>query len=295
MTYITKEVFVNRQPIPVPLEGMKTIIYQMENSICKIYGENGKKATGFFCSIPYFDKKLPFLITNNHVLNETEIENGRTIKFTVNNKKKEIIIDGSRIKYTNQELDITFIEIRPDKDEITNFIEIDPDINAEDDVLELECRKKSVYIIHYPKGKLSVSYGLIDHLVDGKKLNHCCNTEEGSSGSPILSLETYKILGIHYGGNDKRNFGTFIKYAIEEVKKAKKLGNKNENEINLIFKIREENKNKMNRIFGDGFIKYNKNNIDLILNGKKQKLVSKCILEKCENKITMILKNELTK
>jgi hypothetical protein len=38
MTDISKEAFVNRQPIPVPLEGMKTIIYQMENSICKIYG-----------------------------------------------------------------------------------------------------------------------------------------------------------------------------------------------------------------------------------------------------------------
>ena len=100
-------------------------------------------------------------------------------------------------------------------------MEIDKDINKNDKTLEFEYIKKSIYIIHYPKGKLSVSYGLTDKLIEGKTINHCCNTEEGSSGSPILSLETYEIIGIHLGGNNKKNFGTFIKYAIECFKREK--------------------------------------------------------------------------
>ena len=49
-------------------------------------------------------------------------------------------------------------------------------------------------------------------------MHHYCNTEEGSSNGPILSLETFKVIGIHYGGyknNIEFNYGAFIKYAID--------------------------------------------------------------------------------
>ena len=70
--------------------------------------------------------------------------------------------------------------------------------------------------MHNPKGKLSVSYGLIKDIIEGK-INHYCCTEEGSSGSPILSLENNKILGINYGSSgNKLNFGIFIKNVINE-------------------------------------------------------------------------------
>ena len=60
-------------PISVPIEGVETILYQLKNCICKIFQDNGKKATGFFCNIPYRDKTIPFLLTNNHVLNKNDI------------------------------------------------------------------------------------------------------------------------------------------------------------------------------------------------------------------------------
>ena len=46
---------------------------------------------------------------------------------------------------------------------------------------------ETIYIIQYPKGELSVSYGILDAIYENKKyyFNHKCNTEMGSSGSPI--------------------------------------------------------------------------------------------------------------
>ena len=121
MSDYEQEAILNQRPIPVPIKGVKKILYQMENSICKIYHENGKTGTGFFCNIPLFDKTLPFLITNNHVLNENDIKINKIIKITINNKVKIIKIDEMRKKYTNKDLDITFIEIRPEKDNINNY------------------------------------------------------------------------------------------------------------------------------------------------------------------------------
>ena len=221
MSDILKKSLIQEQPIPVSLDNTKKILYQMENCICKIYNNNGLTKTGFFCKIKFQNNLLPVLITNNHVLNEKDIENNKIINLTINNKAKEIIIDNTRKKYTNSKLDITFIEIKLNKDEIdeNNFMEIDEnDLEKEKKIIELEYKRKSIYILHYPKGELNVSYGIINDIID-EKINHYCNTEEGSSGSPILSLKSFKIIGIHKGcskNNKKLNIGIFIKYAINE-------------------------------------------------------------------------------
>ena len=260
--------------------------------------KNGATGTGFFCKIPYKNERIPVLVTNYHILNEKEIEND--IKISINKKIKKIEKDNSRRKYTMKELDVTFIEIKPKKDEIDdiNYMELDnEDINKDSELLESEYKKKSVYILHYPEGKLSVSYGLINDLID-EKINHYCNSKEGSSGCPILSLETFKIIGIHYGTsknkNKKINYGTFIKYAIDkfnhEYNKKIKKNKEYKNEINIIYECVNENKEK---IFGETFVKNNRNNIELEINGIKYNLISKYILKKGENKIKIIIKNKL--
>ena len=126
----------------------------MENCICKIVKGNGQKGTGFFCKIPFPDEYnlLNVLITNNHVLNENDIKNNKIITFKIykeKEKEKKIIIDNFRKKFTilnkKEGIDITIIEIKPNKDDINNFLDID------DDILELDCKRKSIYIIHYPE------------------------------------------------------------------------------------------------------------------------------------------------
>ena len=281
-----KETLIEDQPNPVDLEGTKLILSQMENCICKIVNDDGRKGTGFFCKIPCSNENnlLNVLVTKNHVLNENDIENDKMIKLIIYNKnqniEKKIKIDDSRKKMTiydeEEGIDITIIEIKPNKDGVDNFLEID------EKILELECIRKSIYLIHYPKDKILVSYGLINDILDSKKINHYCNTEDGSSGGPILSLNNYKVIGVHYGGsknkNIKLNFGTFIKYAINEFNNKYK--NKNEynkvkttNEFIIKYKIGKEDKIRI-RIFGDTFVKNNKSNFQLIINDKNCELNS---------------------
>ena len=282
-----EEVKIDSQPSPVDLDGTKVIVSQMENCICKIIKDDGEKGTGFFCTIPFPGENnlLNVLITNNHVLNENDIKDDKIIKFIIYNKgknieeEKQIQLDNSRKKLTIKDdkegIDITIIEIRPNKDMINNFLEID------DKILELQCKKKSIYILHYPEDKRLVSYGLTKDVLNGKKINHYCNTKDGSSGSPILSLNNFKVIGVHYGGsknnNIKLNYGTFIKYAINEFINKYKNENKNDNkqtttnEITIKYKIGKDDNI---RIFGDDFVKNNKSNFQMIINDKTYELDS---------------------
>ena len=124
---IIKEVLIEDQPIPVPIEGIKKILFQLENCICQIYQKKGGKGTGFFCKILFQNQLLPVLITNNHVLNEKDIENNEIIELTMYNDKEKrnrdvsIKIDNLRKRYTNSKIDITIIEIKPEEDKINYF------------------------------------------------------------------------------------------------------------------------------------------------------------------------------
>ena len=64
-------------------------------------------------------------------------------------------------------------------------------------------------------------------------------------------------------------------------------------EIKLIYLYYKENNN-ANKIFGNTFVKNNKDNIELIINGNKSKLIGICNLKEGENKIQIIIINQLT-
>jgi len=209
-------------------EKMKKILSQMETCICKI---RNKKVvgTGFFCKIPFPNRLrfLPVLITCNHVLDEASIAQGKEIKFTLNNDaiEKSIVINNSRKIYTNadKEKDITIIELDLKKDNINYdwLFDVDENIDKEKDIYI----KKSVYIIHYENGKKAKkSLGQINSIAENElNINHNCSTEEGSSGSPIINLENYGVIGVHklsiiYDDrkDNGQNYGTLLKIPIEE-------------------------------------------------------------------------------
>ena len=141
-------------------------------------------------------------------------------------------MDDSRIRYTNSKLDVTFIEIKKEDNLNNSYIEIDEeDSENNDEILKMKYKNKSIYIIHYLENEVFVSYSVLGTLWTPKKLGvpvitHFCNTISGSSGSPILSLQSFKIIGIHRGAFDNGNFGTLMKDAIEEFKKSQ-INNKN--------------------------------------------------------------------
>ena len=63
------------------------------------------------------------------------------------------------------------------------------------------------------------------------------------------------------------------------------------NEIKVMYKTTEKG---FEIIFGEKFVENNKNNIELIINGEKSKLIPKYELNEGENDITIIIKNKLT-
>ena len=84
--------------------------------------------------------------------------------------------------------------------------------------------KKNQYILHYPNSSISsVSFGYGIEAVKDKEfdISHKCNTENGSSGGPILNLSTNKVIGIHkaFINRKKFNIGTLLKYPLNFLKK----------------------------------------------------------------------------
>ena len=113
-----KEKKLNNYPEIVSLETTERIINQMKKNIVNIYLNDGSKGTGFFCKIKIHIKMILWRfylqITNNQILSENDIKDNKTINITMNNDSisKNIKIDENRIKYTNKEYDITFIELK---------------------------------------------------------------------------------------------------------------------------------------------------------------------------------------
>jgi len=197
------------------------MIKQGEN-VCKIILNKDKKGTGFLCKIPFpdFYNLLPVLISNNHVLKEEHILIGKTINFSLKDDTKmiSIHIDKTRKKYTNEDYDITIIEIKKsDNLNIDLFLEVDNSINTDNP--KKVYNDQSVYIIHYPFSKtIQYSPGKINIFENNIDIKYFCATEEGSSGGPILISESHKVIGVHKGSSKRfdYNIGIFIKAPITD-------------------------------------------------------------------------------
>ena len=234
-----KEGLLIGYPSIISYECSKKIIEQMENNICKIKVDQ-EQGTAFFCKIPFPDTNnlLPVFITNNHIINKNTLykENQNIpIKTKSENNTKKICLN-NRMKYTNEKYDITIIELK-DTDEIKHYLELDDIIiknimNNQNN--NIEYLDETMYIIQYPKGKLSVSYGILNNIYEdeGYNFNHKCETEPGSSGSPILNMNN-KLIGIHKEGlYNNFNLGLFLNYPIKEFIQSYCNKFKTENKIN---------------------------------------------------------------
>ena len=208
---------IEKYPKTISSKGMEIISEQMKKKVCRISIKNDR-GTGFFCKIPYPDDNnlLSVLITNNHIIDESILENEKNILISMNNKDKEIELE-DRIKYTNKEYDITIIEIK-EKDEIEDFLELDNNIRNK---INKSYIGDTIYVLHYPRSEeIGVSYGLFKGVNNHKNyfFNHLCSTEKGSSGGPILNIKNYRVIGMHKGTNkeDNNNIGVFMKFGIND-------------------------------------------------------------------------------
>ena len=261
-----KEGYIKNSLEPITLDGLDTIADQMKHSVCRIL-RTGNFGTGFFCKLPYKSTLLPFLLTNNHVLDYDYLKNNNNIKISLNNKKelKNIKIDEKRIVITNQDLDFTLIEIKPNQDniDISKCLELEENINVDKQFLCEIYLKKSAYIIHYPKDdNVVISYGLLSG-INEQNILHLCSTDDGSSGGPIMSLKDFKVIGIHYGYKaQKYNIGTFIKSIITELNKYNKSSNIIDNSIINYYNNIPQNMNFNNNMYDPNFNNINQTNLN---------------------------------
>ena len=85
---------------------------------------------------------------------------------------------------------------------------------------------KTIYILHYPNGLFSsFSCNIIERIEPDNSIRHYCATDHGSSGSPILNLDTLKVIGIHQGAETihQFNMGFIIKDPILNFNKENKI------------------------------------------------------------------------
>ena len=277
-------------PRPIFIEENDLITQQMKKTICKVSTESGEKGTGFFCKIPIPHKDLKVFVTNNHLINQKYLDTQKVIYVSINNKPKEIKIKNKLFKYTNEKYDATIIEIEEDLDD-THFLELD------ENQIIIDYIGTSIYTLQYPSfneiQKPAVSYGILKKKYLDKEYDfiHYCSTEHGSSGSPILNLSNFKIIGIHKKTRveGQYNIGVFIHFIIEDftlkynnrkvqyegytkkesVRKISETGPISKDEMRIKYKI--DNPKEI-RLFGDKFVENNKNKCKVIIDKNEEKL-----------------------
>ena len=301
-----KEIKLDNYPEAVTMEGTEKILKQMEECICKINKKDGGKGTGFFCKIKNKDKNIYIMITNNHIIDEDYIKENKEIEIALNNGKikRTIILNNNRKIYTNKFYDTTIIEIDSEKDKINHFMEIDEQYKENPNIIY----EKSIYIIQYPLGKeVKVSYGIIN-TIDNHDIEHFCNTNEGSSGSPILNISNNKIIGIHKECLKKSirtiNRGTLLIYPINDF-----INKEYNNEIEIIVKVEKEEIDKeiyyldntdyveyntKKKHYHDNLKELNETNVKLFINDIEHKYKKYFIPKKeGEYKIQLIFKKNI--
>ena len=170
------------------------------DTICKILRENDdENGTGFFCKINIKGKEMKALFTNNHVLNEKNINKNSIIKFIYNKKENEIKITENRFTYTSVDLDYTCIQIF-DNEPYNNYLTIDNDINNNNAYEEY---KNDNFVIIQFIGKEdspAFDFGEIKKINNNEQIYYNISTLPNDSGSPILNLNrNLSVIGILCG------------------------------------------------------------------------------------------------
>ena len=210
--------------VEISEEIRKELMEKAKKSTCIINSKiNGEyiTGTGFFCKIPFKNKKMKVLFTNNHILNEESIQIGKTIKIIYQGNAKDIEISEDRFCLTDSRdykegLDYTCIQIF-DKDGIEDFYEYCEDnIKFEDEIASIS---------GYPNGKeLTVETGHLKNIEKDYKIYHTVDTDYGVSGAPIiLTYRDLKVIGIHRCNikEKEKNLGSYIKYIVKNIQNEK--------------------------------------------------------------------------
>ena len=224
-------------------------IAKVSKAMCKIE-TNKKISSGFLIKLFKGEKEFFCLMTNEHTITKEMIAKRSSFNFYYDSsdfQSKTIDLNPQEryIKYfTNINIDVSIIEILP-KDNIPKYYFLLPNIVYMYNFDKLI--NQEIAILHYPKGILSYSYGIITAKTNTYEFSHSASTEEGSSGAPIFLKNSDKVIGIHTGSNLAKtiNYGNFIGPIFDYLRK------KSHQKNNLIINPQNINNNinyKMNNL-----------------------------------------------
>ena len=201
------------------------ILDQMNKSLYKINEKEGKFEIGFFCHIQIkektIQKNIPVLIINNYVRLDDYIDE---IKISFNKGTK--IIKLGDTKYQNKDYNMTLLEIKENKKDRIQFIELDDPIYKPDS--EMYYDKKPIYIIQWKNMKdttlSSLSFGIIKEM-NKSLFKFSTEMKSNSEISLIFNLSNNKLIGNYENELKKLHQGKFFKILINKM-------------LSIIFRIR---------------------------------------------------------
>ena len=276
----------NQQNINLKAFGSFSVL--ATKSICIITLKNGY-GTGFFCKIPYPNDEHLFkcLITNNHVLKKNFFETNNEIKLEIDNISYSIDLNINRKIWTNEEIDYTIIEIKKE-DNIEYFLTYDDNITRKSFSYK-DYKDEGIIVPTFMENRqLETDKGKVILSSNNFLFFHNLNTDEGSSGGPIVLVNNYRVMGIHRGSYEEynKNLGIFLCEILKTI-----------NEENII--VFCNNIHKINKLtFTDvGQIilyKLNINGKDYEFTNERKELkdeIKKKFIEKNNNRITLFNSN----
>ena len=186
-------------------------LFVVKNVFDYIYDDN-KNGIGFFCLIPFPDKKnlLPIMILNDLIIEKNDIIQGKKLNLILGKNKKplEIQLHANLKLYTNKVFNFTIIE---NQNNIADYyLQIDDDLTKEN--LDEVYRFKNINLLYYSFGN-SFSHKIckIENINNDSTISYVPRTF-GCKIGIIISNSNNKLIGII-----RDNEGFLIKDAIEEI------------------------------------------------------------------------------
>ena len=156
----------------------------------------------------------------------------------------------------------------------------------------------------YPENEVAFASGKIidiiyDDVYNYYEFKHNLDTKPGSSGSPIILLNSLKVIGIHKSGdsdtNKSINYGTFIGEIFKNNINKNIYKNINENYIISEIYISKDNINKDIQIINSYEEVFRNNNFTIKEEYKNEKEIKECIIEINNEKILFSYKYKFKK
>ena len=245
------------------------------------------KGLGILCKLTSSETNsfLPVLITTTELIGNNELTNTKLIKFTLDNTLYEIKINEDRKTYINEDkYNIVIIEIKPDDNLNTNsFMDIEKKEKMKTDDLI------GVVINNLKEKNMEYLICKINNIKeDGNNMEYVYKDKDKNQfmGNPIINMDNNKIIAIQKNSGSGVLLFNAINEFMESTKKKEQLTKsiyqsykstatlkstiridnaKLNKEIAIVYLLPEKEGITVLKIFGEQFVKNNKNKCTLIL------------------------------